>query len=519
MIHLGGERWRSYLRPLLSAGAVVIVLLLATVTISWQASRGLAESAKQRLTLAIWQIDEALDNAQTAADAVRRYAGQPCDTALHNMLALQATTVPDVRSVSLAQANAIYCSSLYGAFHAEVGSDHYTQNRLTLMPGNRITPHRSLVVFREAGPGDASVLVGIDGYYLRNILRSLSTPTPLYLHIGAGWMDPQGKVVDAPPPVDGRHFVHSASRYPISVATAVPIGSHWAYILDYSRGSLVLFLVLAIVFGVGTYRLVGQVNSPVSYLREALRRHQFIPYIQPVVNGADESLSGCEILMRWQHPQMGLIPPNNFIPLAEDSGLIVPMTRDIMQQVSDYFAPRCHSLPAHFHFGFNISASHFNDLSLVEECRRFIDAFAANPIRLVLELTERQRVPDGELTEQIFHELRALGVLLALDDFGTGHSSLAYLQRYHFDIIKIDQSFVRMIGSDMLSGHIVDTVIALAKRLDMVTLAEGVETEAQLQHLRAYRLDYLQGYLFGRPLPLPDFTREWLTSVVRQARR
>ncbi|MDM3864212.1 CSS-motif domain-containing protein [Edwardsiella piscicida] len=122
MIHLGGERWRSYLRPLLSAGAVVIVLLLATVTISWQASRGLAESAKQRLTLAIWQIDEALDNAQTAADAVRRYAGQPCDTALHNMLALQATTVPDVRSVSLAQANAIYCSSLYGAFHAEVGS-------------------------------------------------------------------------------------------------------------------------------------------------------------------------------------------------------------------------------------------------------------------------------------------------------------------------------------------------------------------------------------------------------------
>ena len=268
-----------------------------------------------------------------------------------------------------------------------------------------------------------------------------------------------------------------------------------------------------IVFGVVTYHLVGQVNTPVAYLREALRRHQFIPYIQPVVSGQDERLVGCEILMRWRHPQVGLIPPNNFIPLAEDSGLIVPMTRDMMQQVSDYFAPRCRSLPAGFHFGFNISASHFNDLSLVEECRRFIAAFQENPIQLVLELTERQRVPDGELTERIFDELHALGVLLALDDFGTGHSSLAYLQRYQFDILKIDQSFVQMIGSDALSEHIVDTVITLAKRLNMVTLAEGVESALQLQHLRAYHLDFLQGYWFGRPSSLTDFTQHWLVNT------
>ncbi|SPW33176.1 Cyclic di-GMP phosphodiesterase yahA [Edwardsiella tarda] len=220
--------------------------------------------------------------------------------------------------------------------------------------------------------------------------------------------------------------------------------------------------------------------------------------------------------MRWQHPQLGLIPPNNFIPLAEDSGLIVAMTRDMMQQVSDYFAPRCKSLPADFHFGFNISASHFNDLSLVEECRRFLAAFQENPIQLVLELTERQRVPDGALTERIFDELRALGVQLALDDFGTGHSSLAYLQRYPFDILKIDQSFVRMIGSDVLSEHIVDTVITLAKRLNMVTLAEGVESELQRQHLRAYHLDFLQGYWFGRPSSLTDFTQHWLANAPTQ---
>ncbi|MGY0152038.1 EAL domain-containing protein [Edwardsiella tarda] len=517
MTQLGTERWRGYFRPLLSAGAVGMVLLLAVITVSWQASRGLSNSAHQRITLALGQIEEALGNARLASDAVLRYAGQPCDATVHAALAFQVTTVPDVRSVNLARDSTIYCSSLYGATQLKLGHDRYSEHRLTLMPNNQLTPNRSLLVFSTPGPENTSVLVGIDGYYLRNILRSLSEPTPLYLHIGDRWMDARGQVIAALPPVEGRRIVQQAPHYAVSVVTTIPVNSHWAYILDYSRGSLVLFLGLAIVFGVVTYRLAGQVNSPVAYLREALRRHQFIPYIQPVVSGQDERLVGCEILMRWQHPQLGLIPPNNFIPLAEDSGLIVAMTRDMMQQVSDYFAPRCKSLPADFHFGFNISASHFNDLSLVEECRRFLAAFQENPIQLVLELTERQRVPDGALTERIFDELRALGVQLALDDFGTGHSSLAYLQRYPFDILKIDQSFVRMIGSDALSEHIVDTVITLAKRLNMVTLAEGVESEPQLQHLRAYHLDFLQGYWFGRPSSLTDFTQHWLANAPTQA--
>ena len=246
MRRLGAERWRGYLRPLFSAGAVSVVLFLAVITVSWQASRGLNNSAHQRITLALGQIEEALDNARLASDAVLRYAGQPCDPTVHAALAFQVTTVPDVRSVNLARDNSIYCSSLYGAIQRDLGHERYSQSRLTLMPHNQITPNRSLLVFSTPGPENTSVLVGIDGYYLRNILRSLSEPTPLYLHIGERWMDARGQVVEALPPIAGQRIVQRAPHYAVSVVTTIPTNRHWAYILDYSRGSLVLFLGLAI---------------------------------------------------------------------------------------------------------------------------------------------------------------------------------------------------------------------------------------------------------------------------------
>ncbi|AZU49535.1 diguanylate phosphodiesterase [Aeromonas hydrophila] len=223
------------------------------------------------------------------------------------------------------------------------------------------------------------------------------------------------------------------------------------------------------------------------------------------MTGDDAHWSGCEVLMRWQHPRQGLISPDRFIPLAEDSGLIVPMTRLLMEQVREQFAGRVHSLPRGFHFGFNISASHCKDMSLLEDCRDFINAFRENPIKLVLELTERELIVADETTDRLFAELHQLGVFIAIDDFGTGHSSLTYLQQFQVDFLKIDQSFVGMIGSDALSSHIVENVIDLATRLGLLLVAEGVENEVQAAYLRARQVNFLQGYLYGRPMPMKEF--------------
>ncbi len=162
-----------------------------------------------------------------------------------------------------------------------------------------------------------------------------------------------------------------------------------------------------------------------------------------MVTGDDAHWSGCEVLMRWQHPRQGMISPDRFIPLAEDSGLIVPMTRLLMAQVREAFAPLADQLPRGFHFGFNISASHCKDLSLVDDCRDFIYAFRDNPIKLVLELTERELIVADEVTDRLFAELHQLGVFIAIDDFGTGHSSLTYLQTFQVDFLRDRSEFRR----------------------------------------------------------------------------
>jgi EAL domain-containing protein (putative c-di-GMP-specific phosphodiesterase class I) len=224
-----------------------------------------------------------------------------------------------------------------------------------------------------------------------------------------------------------------------------------------------------------------------------------------VVHGASKQWSGAEVLMRWNHPKEGLVRPDLFIPFAEHSGLIVPMTRSLMQQTAQLLAPLSPSFKEPFHIGINITASHCQNLELVEDCRAFLDAFAPGSVHLVLELTERQLVEPTPVTLHLFERLHELGVMIALDDFGTGHSSLVYLRQFKVDFLKIDQTFVGMIGVDALSRHILDSIIELSAKLDLGIVAEGVETPEQSDYLSAHGVNYLQGYLFGRPMPGADF--------------
>ena len=501
--------FRPLARLIVSLLVVILILIIAVLTISWQISRGMERDIEQRLQRAISQFDATLQNAETAANAVHDYLGKTCNTETQDALRYQVTVVPDIRTVNLATGDNVYCSSLAGKYSTSVSTSKYVGGMLLMLNGNPVTPNRSLIAFRKSY-GEHSVLVGVDGYYLKNVLELLQTPTEIRLLVGTSWMDSSGHVSDEKFQPNGTSYFQTSTRFPYTVATEIPTSTHWEYVWEYSSGSIILFPLLAVLLGFVTYRTMGRVNSPLSELRSGLKNHEFIPFIQPVVSGNTNDLTGCEVLMRWRHPLMGMIAPNQFIPLAEESGLIVPMTQDLMAQVRDYFAPLAERLPYNFHFGINISASHFKDLSLVEDCRQFLAAFEGYKIQLVLELTERQLIVPSEMTHRIFHELHELGVLIALDDFGTGHSSLAYLREFHIDILKIDQSFIRMIGSDALSGHIVDNVIDLAKRLQMVTVAEGVETPEQAEHLKQYNLDFLQGYLFGRPEDLKIFSDKWL---------
>lgn len=188
------------------------------------------------------------------------------------------------------------------------------------------------------------------------------------------------------------------------------------------------------------------------------------------------------------------------------------MTTHIMKLVATRLNRVQAQLPDGFHISFNISAAHCHDFALLAECRTFLGHFAPGKVVLVLELTERELLMSDPQTLSLFRQLDEMGVKLAIDDFGTGHSSLAYLQQFHVDYLKIDKSFIARIGTESLSEHIVDNVIDLATRLGLALVAEGVETERQADYLRAKGVDYLQGYLFARPMPLRQFCEELLAQ-------
>lgn len=240
-------------------------------------------------------------------------------------------------------------------------------------------------------------------------------------------------------------------------------------------------------------------------LREALLKDQFLLYYQAQVDG-EGGVMGAEALLRWQHPQRGLVPPLEFIPLAEDTGLILTLGQWVLETACTQLAVwAARPEMAHLTVAVNVSARQFRHRDFVDQVVATLDRTGANPQRLKLELTESLLVDDVEDTITKMTALRSEGISFSLDDFGTGYSSLSYLKRLPLDQLKIDQSFVRDVLTDPNDSAIARTVIALGKNLGLAVIAEGVETEGQRDFLAESGCYAYQGYLFSKPLPPRGF--------------
>lgn len=257
-----------------------------------------------------------------------------------------------------------------------------------------------------------------------------------------------------------------------------------------------------------TEHMHGQVNEILlieNQLRQALPKGELLLYYQPQVDAMSGRITGAEALIRWQHPEWGLVSPARFIPIAENSGQILEIgdwvLRTAVQQVANW---RREGLPV-VPVAVNLSALQFLQTSLCETVGAALQGSQLTPGLLELELTERIAMEDSSLTVEQIGKLHAMGVTLSIDDFGTGYSSLSYLKLYQIDKLKIDQSFVRGLGRDANDGAIVAAIIHMAHGLGFRTIAEGVETRAQLDYLRAQGCDEIQGYFFGRPVPADEF--------------
>ncbi len=349
-------------------------------------------------------------------------------------------------------------------------------------------------------------------------LRSTVRPTDTVARIGgdefvilqAGAHDAAGTQALARRIVDliGRTYMVEGHLLTIGASVGVALAPADGADADRLLKNADLALYRAKLDGRGTYRFFEpemdarmQARRKLELdMRQALARREFQLHYQPQLQLESEKLIGCEALIRWRHPDRGLVSPLDFIPLAEEIGLIVPIGEWVIRQA----CRDAMTWPAHMSVAVNVSPAQFKSDRLVET---IISALATSGLparRLEVEITEGVLLQENEKTLQTLHRLRELGVRVSMDDFGTGYSSLSYLRSFPFDKIKIDRSFVKDLATKPDGEAIIRAIAGLGKSLGMTTVAEGVETPEQMQRIRLEGCTDVQGYLISRPVPTED---------------
>ncbi|MGU3414154.1 cyclic di-GMP phosphodiesterase [Enterobacteriaceae bacterium C34A] len=306
----------------------------------------------------------------------------------------------------------------------------------------------------------------------------------------------------------------SPKPQPVSLLTETPIrtakinglpltvnvyGNAW--VIENMQFSLLMGVMCGLLSGLLCYYVLSVRLRPGKEITSAIKRNQFYVVYQPVVEAESMQIRGVEVLMRWKHPTAGEIPPDAFINFAEAQQLIVPLTRHLFELIAKD-APILQSmLPPGAKLGINIAPAHLLADSFKQDLRDLSAMLPPNYFQLVLEITERDMLNHRQAVS-LFEWLHHEGYEIAIDDFGTGHSALIYLERYSFDYLKIDRGFVNAIGTETVTSPVLDAVLSLARKMSIVTVAEGVETQEQASWLRQHGVNFMQGYWISRPLTL-----------------
>ncbi|ANE74013.1 EAL domain-containing protein [Dickeya solani] len=470
------------------------------------------QSAYTNAERAVKNIEEILNEARDAVEDSKPLLAHPCTPDVIRQLNMTAAIASHLRTVSLIKNDVVYCSSLYGVDNRPAALERFHMRELALLAGNAVTPDRTLIMYLGTTV-DGSVGVAIHGQHLTNVLDLLSKRRNLYLMVGNTWISRDNKVSTFHPDDPHNFVIIPSSHYHFSIL--FPHDDKYSLVDFWDQEKMTFLVVFLIALGSGflAYKYSTRFNSPYDGIRRAIENQEVQPYYQPVISTESREIYGVEVLARWHHPKSGFISPDIFIPLCEQSGLIIPLTRSLMGSVVRDLTSHLDTLPDYLHIGINISAQHCQSDDFITDCQNFIAAFGEKKVHLMIEITEREKIDITPETIAFFKKLSDAGVLIALDDFGTGYSNFDYLRKLHVNVIKIDQSFVSMIDEDdPQSSTLVNCVIDLAQQMNLMTVAEGVETEYQAAFLSRKQINFMQGYFFSRPLPFDELAQTWLSK-------
>ncbi|NYS28534.1 cyclic di-GMP phosphodiesterase [Pantoea sp. WMus005] len=427
-------------------------------------------------------------------------------TACHTInreLTSRAAFAGNLRAILLVNNGNAFCSSATGNFnlpinviapHSDISRDFDVQ----LMPGTPLQPNKPALALWVKNPGTlqsgvfATINITLAPYQLLASRHPEITGMALMAQRSAltSWQSGVIENTNLPQPL----VRQALTGYPLQF---VLYGTTLAFI-DYQTIVLCGLLLSLMVAG-GCWLLLSVYQRPGKELIQGIKRGEFHVEYQPLVTSHDGQPYGMEALLRWTHPTKGPIPPDAFIPYAESQNLIIPLTQHLFQLVSRDAHLLCHTIPRHACLSLNISPLHLADNRFRQDVLHWLDTMPADHFNYVFEITERAMVR-GENVGELFDWLHQQQIHIAIDDFGTGHSALIYLERYNFDYLKIDRGFVQSIGHDNQTSPVLDTVLQLAKKLNLKSVAEGVETGEQAAWLINRGVTHLQGYIFSRPL-------------------
>ncbi|HBE4204177.1 EAL domain-containing protein [Escherichia coli] len=497
--------FRTFIKKYMLSVFVGNLMFLLVILITFFLGRAeLINDSQIRVNLALGYIENILNQNSSNPEAERLLQNK-CDTDTQQELSIQLLKSPQLRALSLEKKGRIFCSSYSGLPIGPIAEKEQWQHDMLIYFPKEEKSLPWILLKKDYKKG--SVITATDYYFIQNIISVINAVPAIKFKSGNTILSAKGKRVTLFPRVGSIWKENHSKKYPFSLMYTIPLKLQLIYAWKQAWYMLPIALLCGIFIA---FLLSRRITDPSDMLKNALAHGEFRPYFQPVVSAENHQLTGCEVLIRWHHPICGVIPPDHFIPLAESNGLIVPITQQIIVQVQHCLKPVAHHLPNQFDIGINISPVHFMSTKLEDSCIKFLSAFPKEKIRLVLELTERSQLPITAESKALFAKLHQWGILFALDDFGTGYATHSYLQAFPVDYIKIDKGFVQMVGVDEISGHIVENVIELARRLDIDIIAEGIETEAQEWFMIEKGSDYLQGYRYAPPLPAEEFIEQWV---------
>lgn len=450
-------------------------------------------------------VEHYFSDLHTTSDLLQPLALSPCEKVSSELTSRAAFSV-NVRAFLLVRNHNAFCSSATGAMDVPLtdlipGIDVSKKLDMVILPGTPMMPDTPAIgiwyqsplrdehgVFVSVNVNlapsliNASVRDNYQGVALATGDNAISTFSTRLISLGD---------------VSAQSVRHAAiDNLPLTL---------WLYAERWTPQNIQLALLPALMAGLLAGLLCALLLHrrlrPGREILQAIKNDQFYVVYQPVVDAGTLRVSGAEVLLRWKHPTKGEISPNTFIPLAEAQKLMVPLTQHLFRLIARDGAALQSVLPVGGKLGINIATGHLHAASFIEDLDRLKAALPAQHFSIVLEITERHMLKHGEAAA-LFKALHQKGYEIAIDDFGTGHSALIYLERFTLDYLKIDRAFVSVIDMETAASPVLDTVLLLAKRLNMQTVAEGVETANQARWLRARGVNFLQGYWFCRPMTL-----------------